>query len=124
VLTLFFLLLAVAAIGVVVAAVAVGRIGGGMADPTSSVPVRALPEGNLAPRDLDTLRFEVSFRGYRMQQVDAALDRLRTELARRDEENVQLLAELDAVSGQGLSGRCGGGEPSLEPAPDRGAAQP
>ena len=92
-LTPFFVLLAVAVAGVAVA-VAVGRISGGMAEPTSTVPVRALPDGDVEPADVDQLRFEVALRGYRMQQVDAALDRLRTELARYQEEHARLQAEL------------------------------
>ena len=97
-LTLLFVLFVVGVVGVV-AAVAVGRIGGGMADPVTTVPAQGLPQGPLEPLDVDRLRFEVSFRGYRMHQVDAALDRLRSEIGRYAEEQARVRAELAAVTG-------------------------
>ncbi|PRZ41034.1 DivIVA domain-containing protein [Antricoccus suffuscus] len=49
-----------------------------------SSPV-VLPHGRvLAPEDLDKVRLPVAFRGYRMAEVDALLDRLSEELAIRD----------------------------------------
>ncbi|MGQ7297813.1 DivIVA domain-containing protein [Quadrisphaera sp. KR29] len=81
--SIVLLLLAVAVVGVVVA-VAAGRLPTGMPAPTSSSPHRPLPPRPLEPADLDALRFSVVPRGYRMDQVDAALDRLRAELAERE----------------------------------------
>jgi DivIVA domain-containing protein len=49
----------------------------------------------MAPNDVDALRFGLAFRGYRMDQVDDALDRLREELRLRDE---RLAALADASS--------------------------
>src|SRR5437763_1032111 len=40
---------------------------------------------SMTPNDVDSLRFGLAFRGYRMDQVDDALDRLRDELRLRDE---------------------------------------
>jgi DivIVA domain-containing protein len=51
-----------------------------------------LPDEPLRPGDLDQLRFGVGLRGYRMDQVDAVLDRVAAELAHRD----QLIAGLEA----------------------------
>jgi DivIVA domain-containing protein len=92
--TLFFLVTILLVIGLAVA-VAVGRVSGGLADPVTSVPVRGLPDARLTPGDLDDLRFETVLRGYRMEQVDAALDRLRGELALREEEATVVSGELE-----------------------------
>ena len=74
----------------VVAAVATGRVRGGLDEPTTSRPHRGLPEEQLNPDDVDAVRFSLALRGYRMDEVDAVLARLRDELAARDAE----LAEL------------------------------
>jgi DivIVA domain-containing protein len=44
-----------------------------------------LPDRALTAEDIPTLRFRTGFRGYRMEDVDAALDRL-TESLRAAEE--------------------------------------
>lgn len=83
-----------AALGVigVVAAVATGRVRGGMDEPTTSRPYRALPEQALVPSDVDAVRFSLALRGYRMDEVDEVLGRLRGELADRDAELTRLRA--------------------------------
>lgn len=83
--TLVLILIALAGIAAV-AAVATGRIGGGLDEPTTSRPDQGLPDSPLEPRDVDRLRFSLGLRGYRMQEVDHALERLREELVRRDAE--------------------------------------
>jgi DivIVA domain-containing protein len=83
--SLFLLLVALALVGVV-AAVAVGRVRGGLDEPASSRPYRPLPEGPLGPSDVDAVRFSLGLRGYRMDEVDAVLGRLRDALADRDAE--------------------------------------
>ncbi len=77
-------LLAVVAVAVLagVAVAASGR--GSMVEAVPDSPGRGLPEGPLAPRDLDAVRFPLALRGYRMADVDAVLDRLRDELASRE----------------------------------------
>ncbi|MFL6239532.1 MAG: DivIVA domain-containing protein [Actinomycetes bacterium] len=56
-----------------------------------SADTRLPPSGvPMTPADVDGLRFGLAFRGYRMDQVDDALDRLREELDRRDERIVAL----------------------------------
>ena len=77
----FFAVLVVLALGGV-ALLAAGR-GAPMAEayddrPDSSVPA----SGPLAADDLRRVRFSLAFRGYRMSEVDALLDRLARE---RDE---------------------------------------
>lgn len=88
------LLLALATVGVV-GAVAAGRITGGLEAPTTSLPRRPLPADDLVPPDVDAVRFSLGLRGYRMDEVDAVLDRLRDELAERDRR----IAELTAAAG-------------------------
>lgn len=76
-----------------VAALAAGR-GGSLADPVQDRVEPRLPERPLEPGDVEDLRFAVVVRGYRMDQVDAVLARLGTELARRDERIAGLSAQL------------------------------
>ncbi len=82
-------LLAVLVVLCVAAVVATGR-GGELddAEPDRS-PMSELPD-DVTADDLRALRFTVAFRGYRMDQVDAALERLATEIERRDHRIAQL----------------------------------
>ena len=81
-----------------VAVVAAGR-GTGLAPATTDRPGPWLPaDRSMRPEDLDALRFSVGLRGYRMDEVDAVLDRLRAELAERDGR----IADLER---QGPAGR-------------------
>jgi DivIVA domain-containing protein len=61
-----------------------------LADAPPDRPDLDLPDGLLAPSDVDGVRFSMAVCGYRMSEVDALLARLRDELAERD----RLLAEL------------------------------
>ena len=77
--TWFFAILIVLAMGVV-AVVATGR-GGSMAPAYDDRPdVRVQADGPLTPADLRRVRFSTAFRGYRMAEVDALLDRLSAEM--------------------------------------------
>ncbi len=78
-----------------VAALLLGRLGGGLGAPTSTLSHEPLPDDTLLDDDLDELRFDVAVRGYRMGQVDGVLARLRRELREKDEE----LAVLRGASG-------------------------
>lgn len=90
---LILLLVAVAVVGVV-AAVAVGRVQGGLEGPVRSRRDNALPERRLDDTDLAAARFSVGLRGYRMDEVDAALDRVQAELRERDAELERLRQAL------------------------------
>ena len=83
--TVLLLVVVLVVIGLVVA-VASGRIGGGMGPQVSTRPYRGLPDGPVTAADVDGVRFSLGLRGYRMDEVDAVLDRLREELRDRDEE--------------------------------------
>jgi DivIVA domain-containing protein len=92
-------LLTIAVVGGV-AAVAAGAVSGGLGEPVSPIPARGLPEGPPTGQDVADLRFVRAFRGYRMDQVDAAMDGLAAEIER-----------LRALSSEG-SGRSEGSEPA------------
>jgi DivIVA domain-containing protein len=91
-----------------VSAVVAGLVSGGLEEPASPIPVRALPDGPLTGQDVTDLRFAQAFRGYRMDQVDAAMDSLAAELDR-------LRALLPEEGGPPDPGPGSGAE-----APDRG----
>jgi DivIVA domain-containing protein len=69
---------------------------GEVADPVHDRAVAAMPTGPIGSTDLRRVRFPVAFRGYRMDDVDALLDRLAEQL----EPPVQAAAE----PGLGLPG--------------------
>jgi DivIVA domain-containing protein len=74
----FFAVLVVLAMGAI-AVVASGR-GTPMARVYDDRPDALVPaSGPLAPEDLRSVRFSLAFRGYRMSEVDALLDRLAAE---------------------------------------------
>lgn len=99
--SLFLLLVALGLVGGV-AAVAAGRVRGGLEEPVTSLPYRPVHDGPVTPADVDAVRFTLGLRGYRMDEVDAVLARLRDELADRDARLVALQrrVEADATSEQ------------------------
>lgn len=90
---MLFTLLTLAVLGVI-AAVATGRIAGGLEEPSTSLPPRGLPEGPVTAESLEVVRFSPALRGYRMEEVDAVLDRLGGEIVSRDRQILQLSQEL------------------------------
>ena len=114
----FFLLIVVLLIGLTAAAV-MGRIGGFMAEPTSSQAFSGVsdvlgdPVGSLSAADVGQLHFDQALRGYRMDQVDEVVDAL---IARVRE----LEAGSAASRGNGVSrGFSHGVSPDVSPG-DRG----
>ena len=91
----FLLLIVVLLIGLTTAAV-MGRIGGFMAEPTSSHAFSGLPSGSLSASDVAALHFDQALRGYRMDQVDEAID----ALAGRLRELETAAASLPAAGSQ------------------------
>lgn len=66
-------------------AVTVGH-GGSMTQFQPDWPGRPLPEDRtVRAADVTSARFSLAFRGYRMAEVDDALDRLAAEIAERDD---------------------------------------
>nr|WP_156726287.1 DivIVA domain-containing protein [Streptomyces apocyni] len=105
----WFLLIALV---VVVAAVALAVLGGGESAPLQDAAPELVADPLPAGRpvgwvDVQALRLPMVLRGYRMADVDDALDRLGAELAERDARIAELEAALagsqaTAVSGPGL----------------------
>jgi DivIVA domain-containing protein len=95
-----WVLVAIAVLGGV-AAVAAGR-GVGLPPAEPDRPDVALPPGRaMAKDDVDTLRFSVGLRGYRMDEVDDVLDRLATEIALRDARIADLETTAPEPAGDG-----------------------
>lgn len=87
-------LVALVIIGVTVA---VNQPEASMPDVERDAPDIGLPADRpMTPDDVDRVRFSVALRGYRMSDVDEALDRLRMEIATRDARIRQLEAEVGA----------------------------
>lgn len=106
---LLLVALLVLALGVVVA-VAVGRVGGGLAPAADTLPP-PLPEPVSDGADLDRARFRLALRGYRMDQVDVVLDQARDLLAAKDEEIARLRAQAAGSTGSTGSTDVAGGSP-------------
>jgi DivIVA domain-containing protein len=104
--TLLLALLILAVVGLV-AAVAAGRITGGLDEPSSSLPGRGLPAGRVGVGDLERVRFSPALRGYRMDEVDDVLDRLTEELELREEEIAELRRALGRTSSHSPVTSCG-----------------
>lgn len=79
-------MLSVLALGVVVAVVVSRSSVPGVESPVTTASFAGLPAGPVSRDDLDQIRIDVAFRGYRMDQVDAVLTRLADEIALRDTE--------------------------------------
>jgi DivIVA domain-containing protein len=69
------------------------ELDGGLDEPASGLPPVVLPERPTAD-DVDRLRFSLGFRGYRMDQVDEVLERLRDRIADQDRE-IRALKDCD-----------------------------
>jgi DivIVA domain-containing protein len=104
--TWFFAILVVALMGGA-AVVAIGR-GGSMAEAYDDRPDSRVPaDGPLGPADLRAVRFSTAFRGYRMSEVDALLDRLAADL----EPARAPMHGLDRFDGPEVAGGPGGAGP-------------
>jgi DivIVA domain-containing protein len=93
---LFFVLIVVLLIGLTTAAV-MGKIGGFMADPTSSQSFGGVPDGGLSADSLAYVHFDQALRGYRMNQVDEVIDALGARV-RALEAEVAARSLIDAES--------------------------
>ncbi|MHC3473833.1 DivIVA domain-containing protein [Streptomyces sp. 7R007] len=90
----------VVALAVVVGAVTLAVVGGGEGDgPLPEAAAERLqdplpPDRPVSRADVDALRFPLAARGYRMADVDDALNRLGAELAERDARIADLESAL------------------------------
>ena len=75
--------------------VAAGR-GAPMARRTTTAPTSLVPrDGPLGAEDLRRVRFSLAFRGYRMSEVDALLDRLAQPRGSREAEDAPRRRRVD-----------------------------
>lgn len=96
---LFLVLVAVLLTAAVVAMVIgrTGRVSVAMSDPVANLGGRGLADSEPLTSDaLDRVVFDRSLRGYRMDQVDAVLDRIQVELAEREADLAEREAGLEA----------------------------
>ena len=103
---ILFAMLAVLALGGL-AAYAVSRtelLATGVPDPVRTQSAQALPEQRIDHDDVVDVRFDQALRGYRMDQVDAALSRLAEELALRDRMIEELRVGSWRTESTGLRG--------------------
>lgn len=98
----FFVLLAFAVLAGI-ALVAAGR-GDALLAARPDRPPLELPPRRLTESDLAELHFAVGLRGYRMDEVDAVLDRLADELATRDAQIATLSERVAALTGTTAEG--------------------
>ncbi|MFE1766234.1 DivIVA domain-containing protein [Streptomyces angustmyceticus] len=102
----WFLLIAMVVVVAAVTLVVVGGgDGGGLRDAEPDRLYDPLPEDRpLARADVETVRFPVTVRGYRMNEVDDVLDRLGAELAERDARIAELEAALAGAHASAMGG--------------------
>jgi DivIVA domain-containing protein len=101
----------------VVGAAALVALGGGGALPEAErdrLTVRLPLDRPLVRADVDTLRFPMALRGYRMDEVDDVLDRLGVELMHRDVRVAELEEALGAALAAGAGPNGGPGTAEFE----------
>ena len=101
--SLLFLLIGVAVIGGVVL-LATGRVHGSLPEPDPAPEPAGLdgvPLGELSADEIDQVRLDQALRGYRMDEVDALVDRLSAEVSARDALLAEQQAEIDRLRGRG-----------------------
>ncbi|MGB8384916.1 MAG: DivIVA domain-containing protein [Dermatophilaceae bacterium] len=104
------LVVAVVLVALTVAGI-MGRIDGSLGPPTTTSSYVPLPEDRLTPADLEGVRLDTAFRGYRMDQVDEVIGRLGEEIRR-----LTVRLEGDLASPDGDHGQRGPGSPTEHPA--------
>jgi DivIVA domain-containing protein len=92
---MFWLMVLVVAVVVFAAAGVAAGAGGTLGTPAGDPQPLAEHDGPVGAAELGEVRFPVVLRGYRMDAVDAVLDRVGAELAARDAR----IAELEAARG-------------------------
>ena len=90
---LFLVLVVIVLVGLTTAAV-LGKIGGFLANATTSQSFNGMPPGPLSTQDIEELHFDQALRGYRMNQVDEVLDAL-------CERVTELESQVADLSGRG-----------------------
>ena len=92
-----------------------GRIDGSLGPPTTTSSYVPLPGDRLTPADLESLRLDTAFRGYRMDQVDEVIGRLSEEI-----RTLALRLDGDVAASEGDdAGQVADGSTHEQPAPAR-----
>lgn len=81
--TLLFILVAIAVVAGIVL-LATGRLRDGLPDVDERREAAGMPQapvGELRPEEIEQVRIDQALRGYRMDEVDALIDRLTAEIA-------------------------------------------
>lgn len=78
---------------IAIALLAVGRLGE-LPPPSHDREPLNLPSPSVGATDVDSVKFAVGLRGYRMDEVDEVLNRVSVDLTARDERINQLESEL------------------------------
>jgi DivIVA domain-containing protein len=99
---LFLVLIVIVLIGLTVAAV-MGKIGGFMADPTSTQSFGGVPAEPLSTDSMANLHFDQALRGYRMNQVDEVIDALTARLRELESQVASLSGTGDVTPAAGDS---------------------
>ncbi len=113
---LIFVLIVVLLIGLTTAAV-LGKIGGFMADPTSSRSFVGISDGPLSVDEMAHLRFDQALRGYRMDEVDEVIDALSARVR-------ELESQVATLAGAGDSSSAPVEPPEVSSASSPGPAHP
>lgn len=100
---LFLVLIVILLIGLTTAAV-MGKIGGFMADPTSTQSFSGVPAGPLSTDELAQLHFDQALRGYRMDQVDQVIDALTARVRELESESEVHSSSVPGVTSTAESG--------------------
>jgi DivIVA domain-containing protein len=104
VVSFFLVFLAVVVVGaaavLAIATLRGGRAVAGLAETVPNLPPVLLPE-NASASDVDAVRFALSLRGYRMDQVDQVLDELRDQISAKDAEIAGLKQALETAGTRG-----------------------
>lgn len=77
-------------------------------DAVTSIGGHPLPDGEFSAADVDHLRFDIAFRGYRMSEVDAAIGALQRRILELEDARHETSPHGAAVPG-GHGGFTGGG---------------
>ena len=92
---ILIVMLGVLATGVVLAVVVSRSAVPGVQEPVNTQSFAGLPVGPVYAADLQRVKLDLAFRGYRMDQVDALMKRLTEEIAIRDGEIDRLRQEQE-----------------------------
>ncbi|MEP7192058.1 MAG: DivIVA domain-containing protein [Actinomycetota bacterium] len=111
---LFFVLILIVLVGLTTAAV-LGKIGGFLADATTSQSFNGVPPGPISTEVIEQLHFDQALRGYRMDQVDEVLDALCVRVNILESEVASLSVPFSTQQVAGDIPDAGSEQPRSEP---------